>query len=241
MRGNFEVPVESRSTGRHNSRVLRKGQKIPGVVYGAGVKGNHHFAADEKLVVKYGSHVFENTILTLKSSDSKLNDVKVLLKEIIRHPVTRRPLHIDFWAIDLKKSVRVNVEVRFEGRAAGLADGGVLQPILREVEVECLPTAIPEFFSLDVSNLGVHDTLHISDIKLPDGVKTVSHENLALVTVTVIREEEVAPAAAAAVPGAAAEPEVIAKGKKPEEGAAAAPAGGDAKAAAAKPAAAPKK
>lgn len=232
--GQFELEVTVRPTGRHNSRVLRKQEMTPGVVYGSGIKGNVHLSAVEKLVRKYATGEFENTILTLKSTDSALNGVKVLLKDIAVHPVTRRPLHMDLWAIDLKKAVRVNVEVRFEGKAIGLADGGVLQPLLREIEVECLPTAIPEFIATDVSNLGVYDTLHISDLKLPAGVKSTAKEDLALVTVTVVKEEEAAPVAAAAAP---AEPEVAAKGKKPEEGAPAAGAAAGAKPAAGAPAA----
>ncbi len=243
--GQFELQVTGRETGRHQSRMLRNKLVVPGVVYGAGVKGNVHLCGEEKIIRKYASHEFENTILTLRSSDKVLDGVKVLVKEVSRHPVTQRPLHVDFWAIDLNKPIRVYVEVRFDGKAAGLAEGGVLQPLLREIEVECLPTSIPEFLACDVSSLGIHDTLHISDLKLPSGVKSVSTDDLAIVTVTVIREEEVAaptPAAAAAAGAATpAEPEVIAKGKKPEEGAAAAapgakPAAGGA-AAPAKPAA----
>jgi large subunit ribosomal protein L25 len=232
--GQFELEVSVRPTGRHNSRVLRKQDMTPGVVYGTGIKGNIHLSAVEKFVRKYATGEFENTILTLKSSDAALNGVKVLLKDIAVHPVTRRPVHMDLWAIDLKKPVRVNVEVRYEGKAIGLADGGVLQSLLREIEVECLPTEIPEFIATDVSNLGVYDTLHISDLKLPAGVKSTAKEDLALVTVTIVKEEVAAPVAVAA---AAAEPEVAAKGKKPEEGAAAGAAGAKPAAAAAKPAA----
>jgi len=106
----------------------------------------------------------------------------------------------------------------------------LLQPIMRQIEVECLPGKIPEFISVDVTNLGIHQSVHLADVTLPEGVKAVTG-NVALVTVAVIEEEAATPvAAAAAAPGAApaagaaAEPEVIKKGKKEEDGAAAAPA-----------------
>ncbi|HEX4925126.1 MAG TPA: 50S ribosomal protein L25 [Bdellovibrionales bacterium] len=220
---NIEIPVAPRGTGKHAARTLRKENRVPGVVYGPKI-GNITFETEERIIKRYLGHGFDNTIFTLTSSDSKLNKVAVMFKGKDIHPLTRRLTHVDFYALDLTKTIRVNVELRFTGKAKGLADGGHLQAIARDVEVECLPTAIPEFFELDVSDLGVHESLHASDVKLPDGVKLITDPTVTLVTVTIIKEEDLTTTPAAAA--TAAEPEVIGKGKKEEgaEGAAAAPA-----------------
>jgi large subunit ribosomal protein L25 len=210
----IEIPVTNRGTGKHNSRELRKVNQVPGVVYGPKI-GNITFATEERIIKRYLGGAYENTIFTLTSAEAKLNKVAVMFKSKDIHPVTRRLTHVDFYALDLSQTVRVNVELRFLGKPIGLADGGHLQAVARDVEVECLPSNIPEFFELDVSGLGVHESLHASDLKLPDGVKLITDATVTVVTVTIIKEEEltVAPATAAA-----AEPEVIGKGKK-EEGA----------------------
>lgn len=224
--GEIEIPVQKREVGRGLSK-LRKLSRVPGVVYGTTLKDNLLITAEEKVVVKYGTRGFENTIFTLKSNEKGLNDLKVLVKEISRHPISRKPIHVDLLALDMNKPVRVFVELRFEGKAVGLSEGGVLETLLREVEIETLPANIPEFLAVDVSALGVADTLHVSDIKFPANVKSISAGDLAIVTVAIIKEEAAAPTpAAGAAPAAAAEPEVIGKGKKDEKAEGAAPAAG---------------
>lgn len=224
----IEIPAETRLTGKHNNRVLRRDKKVPGVVYGPKI-GNIPFVTEEKVINRYLGQAHDNTIFTLTSSDSKLNKVAVMYKGKDIHPLTRKLTHVDFYALDMTKTIRVHVELRFVGKAKGLADGGHQQAIARDIEVECLPTAIPEFFEVDTSDLGVHESLHASDVKLPDGVKLITDSTVTLVTVTIIKEEEIVTPVAGAV---AAEPEVIGKGKKEEgeEGAAAPAAGGDKKA-----------
>jgi large subunit ribosomal protein L25 len=222
------LEVQTRLTGKHNNQVTRQNLFVPGVLYGPKVK-NVSFATPARGIQKFISHTFDNTIFTLKSSETNLDGVQVLMKHKEIHPITRKLTHVDFYALDLTKAVKVKIELRFTGKARGITDGGMFQPIAREVEVECLPNAIPQFFEVDVSDLGVHESAHASDIKLPDGVKLVSETSLTLATVTIIKEEEAAPVAAAAP---SAEPEVIAKGKKDKEGEAgaaapAAAAGGD--------------
>lgn len=205
----IQLQVDTREKGKSVVRKLRRNKVVPGIVYGTKVP-NLTISAEEKLIVKYNTQKFENSIFTLVSKESKLNGVKVLMKEVKVHPVTRRPEHIDFLAIDLTKEVRVYVELRLEGKAIGLSEGGLLEQLVREVEVECLPTKIPTHLTVDITNLGVGDAAHLNDIKFPEGVKPTAHENIALATVTVVREEVVAAPVAAAAPGA--------------EGAAAAPA-----------------
>lgn len=224
MKEKIEINVEPRTTGKHFSRGLRVKSKIPAVVYGTGKSAN--ICLEEKVIVKYNARAYENALYTLKSADSAVNNTVVLMKEVSVHPVSQKPLHVDFLAIDVTKKIKVFVEVRLEGKPIGIADGGLLNAVMREVEIECLPTEIPEFISMDVSNLGVGMALHVSDITLPKGVEMVSLGDL---TVAVVNKEEekvvAAPEAAAAATAAA-----------PAAGAAAAPAAG-AKPGAAAPAA----
>lgn len=198
------LEVGTRGSGKSACRKLRRKESIPGIIYGAGKK-NVPLFAEEKWVRKYSSGAFENSIITLKSDDKSLDGTKVLFKEVIVQPVSRRPLHFDFLAIDMNKQVRVMVELRFEGKAEGTREGGALQPIVRQIEVECLPKDIPDFIAIDVTPLHIGQALHIREITLPAGVKATAVEDIALVTVAVIKEEEIAaPTADAAAPGAPA-------------------------------------
>lgn len=223
MSQRYELNIEPRQSGKHFSRTLRKGRKIPAVIYGAGTSENKNVTLDENAVIKFNTRAHENTLFNLKSSDSKLNSIVVLMKDVVVHPVTRQPQHVDLYALDLKKSVRVKIEVRLEGKPVGLAEGGLLNVVNRQIEIECLPTQIPEFFSADISNLGVGDALHVSDLQLPADTKLISAPDLTIAVVNLFVEEVVAtPAAdAAAAPAAGA--------AAPAAGAAAAPAADAAK------------
>lgn len=204
MKERIELPVELRTTGKHFSRSLRKESKVPAVIYG-GKTGNFNVSVDEKAIKKYNTRAYENALFTLKSADGKVANVVALMKEVIVHPLSQRPSHVDFYAIDLTKTIRVWVEIVPEGKAIGIADGGLLNIVTRQVEVECLPTNIPSSFKLDVSGLGVGMALHASDLKLESGLKLISAPEL---TIAVCNKEEekavAAPEAAAAAPAAAA-------------------------------------
>jgi large subunit ribosomal protein L25 len=226
---NIELQVETRTSGKHQSRALRREEKIPAVVYGPKVK-NVDVWVTEKDLVKYNKQKFENAIFVFKSDDKSLNAIKVLKKDVTIHPVSRRPVHVDFYALDMTRAIRINVELKFEGKAAGLKDGGFFNIIKREVEIETLPTNIPDSLSIDVSALGVGDSLHASDLQIPDGMKLITLPTETLCTIVVLEEEVVATpvaaapgaeGAAAAAPGAAP----AAPGAAPAAGAAAPAAG----------------
>jgi large subunit ribosomal protein L25 len=231
MKQRLDLVVTPRETGKHNSRAIRNQRKVPAVIYGA-IK-NVNVVLDENAVLKYNTRAFENALFNLKSDDAALNGKVVLMKSVDIHPLSRRPVHADFFALDMSKTVRVNVEIRLEGKPVGLAEGGLLNVVHRQIEVECLPTEIPEFFTADISGLGVGEALHVSDVKVPEGIKVLTRPEDTVAGVVSQADEVVAPVveAAAAAPAAAA-------GKAPAGGkapAAAAPAAG--KAPAAKPAA----
>ncbi len=200
---NITLEAFPRKAGKGQSRSLRRDKNTPAVVYGPQVNGLP-FSLLEKDVVKYSKQQFENTIFTLKSPDSTLNGLKVLRKAIDIHPVSRRPVHIDFIAPDMTKEVRVNVELRFEGKAKGLLEGGVVNIVKRDIEVECLPTAIPEYIAVDISNLDIDGSIHVSDISIPAGLELITSADETVATCATVDEEPATPAAAAAEGAAAA-------------------------------------
>lgn len=216
-----DLTVEPRQTGKGNSRALRNSRKVPAVVYGSATEPTNIFI-DESSVIRYNVRAFENALFNLKSSETKLNNIVVLMKDVVVHPVTRRPQHVDLFALDLKKSVRVSVEIKLEGKPAGLAEGGLLNVVNRTIEVECLPTEIPDSLSADISHLGVGDALHVSDLKLPGGLKVISAPETTIAVVNLF-VEEAAPVVAAATDAAAAPaagaaaPAAAAAGAKKEE------------------------
>lgn len=198
----IELNVEVRQTGRGNSRELRVNKMVPGIIYGA--IENQNVSVHVNDILKYNTRAYENALLNLKSADSKLNGKVALIKSVQVNPLSRKPEHVDFFALDLNKTVRVSVEIKIEGKAIGLSEGGLLNIVMRSVEVECLPTAIPEFLTLDVSNLGVGESLHASELTMPAGVKLISRPEVTLAAVVEQEEEVAATPVAAATPAAGA-------------------------------------
>ena len=142
-----------------------------------------------------------------------------MIKDIQMDPITRRMTHIDFVRVVMDEVIRVTVPVHHTGTAIGVKEGGLLDFQVRDLHIECLPTAIPDSIDVDVSDLGVHDYFRVSDLKLPEGVKVLDDPDRVVVGVTVARAEVTEVPAVAAEEGAVpAEPEVISKGKKPVEG-----------------------
>jgi large subunit ribosomal protein L25 len=127
------------------------------------------------------------------------------VKEMQFHPITGDVIHADLYEVDLTAKITVRVPLHFVGKAAGVVRGGILQPIVREIEVECLPLDIPQFFDVDVSELDIGDSVHIDKLIMPEGVTVVSEPDLALVAVVPPTVEEAPAAAAEAVPVEGAE------------------------------------
>lgn len=231
MKQRIELTIESRTTGRATARGLRVNKMVPGVIYGA--IENTHISLHVNDILKYNSRAYENALLNIKSSNTKLNGQVALIKEVSVNPLTRKPEHVDLFALDMTKAVRVSVEIKLEGKAIGLSEGGLLNIVARQVEVECLPTAIPDAIIVDVTNLGIGDSIHASELVIPTGVKLISRPELTIAAV-VEQEEEVAAAPTAAPAAGAAAPAAGAKAAgaaAPAAGAKAAPAAAKAPAA----------
>lgn len=207
------------------SNILRKQGFVPCVVYGEG-KETLPLKIERSRLLKFlhAHHGGENIIITLKvfsSGQKKVEEKSVLIKDVQSHPVREEILHMDFNEVSLTKRIVVKVPIRAHGEPVGVKqDGGTLEQILWEVDVECLPTQIPEKIEVDVTNLKIGDTIHVKTLAIPERV-TVKHELDAIVfsVVPPYKEEVVAPEVAVAGEAvASAEPEVIKKEKKPVEG-----------------------
>lgn len=215
----IELGVEARKgTGKGAARSIRRDGKVPAVLYGAKSDALHIAVDGKEFEAKVGS--IEGThLIRLTSPTADLGGKLVLVKEVQRHPVSRALLHTDLYEVDVTAKIKLRVPLHFVGRADGVELGGILQPIRREVEVLCLPTEIPDYLEIDVTRLGIHDAVHISELTPPEGVEIPYDTDEALVTVLppVVEEVKVA-AEGAAVEGApaAAAPADAAKAETPK-------------------------
>lgn len=209
------------SRGKNEARRVRVTGSIPAVVYGAG-RDSLAITVNPKQITKIlHSESGHNTIFDLNVAGEKQ---KVMIVDWQYDPIKDRLLHIDLKRIDMAKALRVKVTINLTGTAEGVkTQGGILDQVLREVEIECLPSDIPSGFDLDVTSLVFGQVLRVKDLPHGGKVKFITDEDQAVAHITSVKEEvtptaEEAAAAAAATP---AEPEVIKKGKQEtEEGAA---------------------
>jgi large subunit ribosomal protein L25 len=204
----LEIQVEPREVGsKRQARRIRRDGKIPGVFYGPKSPpvplelNKREFSS--RVAGLEGSH-----LVRLKSASTALADRVALVKEMQYHPITGEVIHTDLYEVDLTARIQVRVPLHFVGKAAGVVRGGILQPIVREIEVECLPLDIPEFFNVEVSALDIGDSIHIEELPMPEGVTVVSESNLALVAVVPPTVEEAPTPTAAPVEGPAVAAEV---------------------------------
>ncbi len=217
----FDAVIATPRTGKFNknhARRVRVEGKIPAVVYGAGLE-SIAVAVDPRIVTKIlHSESGHNTIFDLNVEGAPL--VKAMIVDWQHEPLKGKLLHIDFKRIAMDKAMRVSVPVQLTGIANGVKNsGGILDQILREVEIECLPADIPDHIDFDVSGLELYGSIHVSDLPHSGKIKFLDDEHALVAHVTIIKEEavvEVAPAVA--------EPEVAKKGKGDAAAAAPAPA-----------------
>lgn len=206
-----QLAVEARrNTGKGHARKLRAAGRIPAVCYSPSMEATPlqlDPAALDRLLRKSAAGM--NTLIDLAGGG--LDGKVVLVKELQRDPVRGRLLHADLFAIDADTAIEVSIPVHVAGTAVGVSlGGGILDFPMREIEVLCLPSAIPEELRVDVSALEIGDSIHVRDVPLPQGVELISDPDLTLVSVVAPAkpEEELAAAEAAAAEaaeGAAAE------------------------------------
>jgi large subunit ribosomal protein L25 len=217
----FVVPAESRrETGKNVNRRLRQRGLIPGVVYGAGKAAVPVAVSPREIGAILKSASGENTLFDLDLGGTRR---KVILKEFQREPLRGQLLHADFFEVALDKALEVKVPIELEGVPVGVKlQGGIVDFVTRELEVECLPADIPERITVDISHLELGKHLRVSDLKLGDKVKVLVEADVVVAHVVLPRAEVSAEAttaeAAPAEEAAGAEPEVIKKGKAEKEG-----------------------
>jgi large subunit ribosomal protein L25 len=211
------------SRGKNEARRLRASGKIPAVVYGMDKNKATEIAVDPKVLLRIlHSESGVNTLIGLEGAGLAASR-KVLVKEYQLDPIDHRLLHADFYAVAMDKMLTVTVPVVLKGEPRGVKQqGGIVDFVNREIEVECLPADIPEHIDIDISELMLHQGVRVRDLKQDGKWKPVSDPDTMIVHVVTVKVEEApapeAAAATAAAPGAAAaEPEVIKKGKKEED------------------------
>jgi large subunit ribosomal protein L25 len=225
------LEAHPRTAGTKNeARRVRVGGKIPAVVYGAG-GASVPVAVDPRQVLRIlHSETGHNTIIDFSVAGGERT--KAMIVDWLYEPIKGHLLHIDVKRIAMDKALRVKVPIMLRGEALGVKqDGGILEQVLREVEIECLPADIPSHIDADVSELVFGKVLRVSDLPHGAKLKFLSDANQTVAHVTSVKEEVVAtPDAVAADAAAPAEPEVIKKGKQDaEEGEAEKPEKGDKK------------
>ena len=216
----LDAQAREAATKGHARRVRMEG-RIPAIVYGPEVTPFAVSVEEKALRSAFRSAGGGNALFNLNTGGKQS---KVIVREVQRDPVTSRIVHIDFHAISMTKPLHISVPIHYMGTASGVKnEGGILQLVLRELEVSCLPTNIPEFVEIDVTNLNIGDSIHVRDLNLP-GVNIMADKDRTLVVVsapTVIKvETPVAAAEGAEAAPAAGAPATGAPGAAPAAGAA---------------------
>ena len=176
--------------GKSGARAIRKEGNVPAILYG---KGEEPLA----LVINPGdlkqallTEAGENTLLEIvvENESEKIKKLS-LLREIQYDYITSKPIHFDFQTLDVKKKIAVNVPVVITGRSKGVKEGGILEEILREISVECLPTDIPNSYEVDVTELEIGDSIHVNTLEITEGVQILNDDDETIVTVLAPRLE----------------------------------------------------
>jgi len=201
--------------GKNKSYRLRVDNLVPGVVYGPKMKAPVAITVNPKEVRAAYMKAGRTGLVTLQAAEgapTELTGTKILFKEIQSHPYKNILTHVDLHQLDLSRKVRVTVPLSFVGKARGLAEGGIMNIVSRQVEIKCLPQDIPNHIDVDVSDLGVNDSIHVTELakKLEsEKIEFIYENEFALVAVVPPEEEKAtaadpaAEAAAAAAAGAA--------------------------------------
>jgi len=229
MKTSFELVAEFRETqGKGASRRLRHEGKVPAILYGGHSEARKLSLSHQKLLIMLDNERFYSTILSLKVGDQTQ---AAILKDVQRHPFKNAIVHIDFQRVEDNQKIRMSIPLHFTGAAVSpgvKTQGGIVSHMRTEVEVSCLPKDLPEFIEVDLSGLSLNESIHLSQLKLAEGVEllALAKEDVAVAAIHSPRAEEPDPATVPAEGAAAAAPAAAAAGGKaaPAAAAGAAPA-----------------
>jgi large subunit ribosomal protein L25 len=180
-----------KATGKGPARALRREQQIPAVLYGP---------KTDSVLLSIDAREFEaiikkanigSVLLNLQIQNGETSIRSAMVKEWQTHPVTGAFLHVDFYEIDMQNKIKVSVPVTTLGKAAGVEEGGLLQIVRRELDILCLPTAIPDAIEVDVTELNIGDSIHIEEILLSGDIEILEDSEATVVTVLAPKVEEV--------------------------------------------------
>ena len=169
----FVINAEKRSDiGKGASRRLRRANKIPAIVYGGNTDPESLTVDHDELIKTLENEAFYSSVVTVNVAGKAS---KVILKDLQRHPFKPKVLHMDLQRVSATETIHMHVPLHFIGEdvAPGVKEGGLITHNISELEIACMAKDLPEFIEVDVSNLGLEQTLHISDVKLPSGVESV--------------------------------------------------------------------
>ncbi len=233
MKTSFELVAEFRETqGKGASRRLRHDGKVPAILYGGHSEARKLTLSHQKLLIMLDNERFYSTILSLKVGEEKQN---AILKDVQRHPYKNAVMHIDFQRVDDNEKIRMSIPLHFTGAAVSpgvKTQGGIVSHLRTELEVSCLPKDLPEYIEVDLSSLGLNESIHLSQLKVAEGVEllALAKEDAAVVAIHSPRAEEPEPTAVAAAEAAAGAPAAAGAKAAPAAAGAAAPAAAAAKA-----------
>ncbi len=189
-----EITVEARTrTGKNSARQIRAEGLIPGIIYGKGIEPMPVTVKPKELATALSGDSGMNTILKLKGG--VLEGSLVIVADLLRDSLKRTMLHVDLHKLNMDSKIRVHVPVRLVGSAAGVKEGGLLDFATHSLDIECLPTQIPEHIDVDVTNLAIGQSIHVSDLQLATGVKVLLEARASIVSILGRAKEEEAPAA----------------------------------------------
>jgi large subunit ribosomal protein L25 len=221
----FEINAETRAgKGRADSRKLRRLGRVPAVVYGGGQEPSAITLDRNSLTLQLHLESFYTSILNLNFGDKSQ---PVVVKEVQRHPAKSTPMHLDFQRVVADEEITLNVPIHFIGEEVAIGvkqQGGVIEHIVTDVEISCLPANLPEYLEIDVTSLELNDILHLSNITYPEGVESTQlahgHDSPVVAIHPPRREEaeeEVLEAGAEAAPAAEGAAEAGESGAREED------------------------
>ncbi len=189
--------------GKQANRRAKHAGRIPGVIYGKGIP-SRNLEFERRPLEKYLSKAKHGTVIVKMSvaDGADVSESFAVLKEFQFHPVTDSVIHIDFYEVAAGKKFNVEVPLRVKGKAPGIEFGGILEVLIRSLEIRCLPDNVPECIDIDVTGLNLGETLHLGDLVFPEGVKPVEKDTKMAIAAVHAPKEEAVKAAAEGTEGA---------------------------------------